>query len=101
VRESRLVPINEDEGKSTAAGVSVVYQINRGQTKHSALDRMLGTQLPLGCGPLALRIALGPPPSGSNLLILEKKQKCEPNPYGRGLIMGLRGVRAGDFCVNI
>jgi hypothetical protein len=33
VRESRLISINEDEGKSTGAGVSAVYQINRGQSR--------------------------------------------------------------------
>ncbi len=33
VRESRLISINEDEGKSTGAGVSEVYQINRGQSR--------------------------------------------------------------------
>src|SRR6266478_9004523 len=56
VRESRLISINEDEGKSTGAGVSAVYQVNRSnraQTKHSARNRMLanshagrGTRLP-------------------------------------------------------
>src|SRR6266513_4381982 len=55
VRESRLISINEDEGKSTGAGVSAVYQsiaVNRAQTKHSARNRMLaahagrGTRLP-------------------------------------------------------
>jgi len=38
VRESRLI---SDEGKSTGAGVSAVYQVNRAQTKHSARNRML------------------------------------------------------------
>src|SRR6266852_6480485 len=33
VRRSRLISINEDEGKSTGAGVSAVYQINRGQSR--------------------------------------------------------------------
>src|SRR6266436_4879975 len=46
VRESRLISINEDEGKSTGAGVSAVYQsiaVNRAQTKHSARNRMLAS----------------------------------------------------------
>jgi hypothetical protein len=45
MRESQLISINEDEGKSTGAGVSAVYQsiaVNRAQTTHSALDRMVG-----------------------------------------------------------
>ena len=33
VHESRLISINEDEGKSTRAGVSEVDQINRGQSR--------------------------------------------------------------------
>jgi hypothetical protein len=33
VRELRLISINEDEGKSTRAGVSEVDQINRGQSR--------------------------------------------------------------------
>jgi len=46
VRESRLISINEDEGKSTGAGVSAVYQVNRAQTKHSARNRMLAKSIP-------------------------------------------------------
>lgn len=41
MRESRLIAINEGERNSTAADVFGVYQIIRGQTEHSALDRML------------------------------------------------------------
>ncbi len=41
MRESRLIAINEGERNSTAADVFEVYQINRGQTEHSAVDRML------------------------------------------------------------
>jgi hypothetical protein len=41
VRESRLISIDEDEGKSNVAGGSAVDQINRGQTEHSACDRLL------------------------------------------------------------
>src|SRR6476660_9675386 len=33
VHESRLISINEDEGKSTRAGISEVDQINRGQPR--------------------------------------------------------------------
>ena len=33
VHESRLISINQDEGKSTRAGVSEVDQINRGQSR--------------------------------------------------------------------
>src|SRR6266436_1377652 len=33
VHESRLISINEDEGKSTRAGVSEVDQIKRGQSR--------------------------------------------------------------------
>src|SRR5258708_2706810 len=46
VRESRLISINEDEGKSTGAGVSAVYQsiaVNRAQTNSHAGR---GTRLP-------------------------------------------------------
>ena len=43
VRESRLISINEDEGKSTGAGVSAVYQINRAETKHSARNRRVAS----------------------------------------------------------
>jgi len=35
VPQSRLSVINEDEEKSTGAGISAVSQINRGQTKYS------------------------------------------------------------------
>jgi hypothetical protein len=41
VHESRLVSINEDEGKSTRAGVSEVDQINRGQPRSIALKPSL------------------------------------------------------------
>src|SRR5260370_9199645 len=37
VHESRLISINEDEGKSTRAGVFEVDQINRGQPRSIAL----------------------------------------------------------------
>src|SRR6266481_52727 len=39
VHESRLISINEDEGKSTRAGVSEVDQINRGQPRSIAVNR--------------------------------------------------------------
>jgi hypothetical protein len=45
VRESRLISINEDEGKSTVAGVSAVYQINRGQSRS---NQAFGSK-PRGC----------------------------------------------------
>jgi len=51
VRESRSISINEDQEELTATGVPAVYQINRGdrdQTKHSALDRMLGMWSEIG-----------------------------------------------------
>ncbi len=45
VRESRLISINEDEGKSLRL-VSLRFirsiAVNRAQNKHSALDRMVG-----------------------------------------------------------
>ncbi len=42
VRESRLMAINEGDRNSTVADVSAICLINRDETKHSALDRMLG-----------------------------------------------------------
>ena len=51
VHESRLISINEDEGKSTRAGVSEVDQINRGQPRSIALKPSI--RLETECSPVS------------------------------------------------
>jgi len=51
VHESRLISINEDEGKSTRAGVSEVDQINRGKPRSIALKPSI--RLETECSPIS------------------------------------------------
>lgn len=54
VHESRLIPINEDERKSTRAGVSEVDQINRGQPRSMALKPSI--RLETECLPTRMQV---------------------------------------------